>query len=116
MAQPRPPAAYLRATQGCAPDTLARQHAAVAEAAISAGRHDTLLLAGAATVRGNPARVMRLLASCTKHGVAVELVGPPAPHNSGTMPGGAPVRGRPDPRLLGKDHPSPPQPRRRPAG
>jgi hypothetical protein len=109
MAQPRPPAAYLRATEGCAPDTLARQHAAVAEAArwrgwptpvvyadvnvrqvadgycpalarleaaISAGRHDTLLLAGPATVRGNPARVMRLLASCTKHGVAVELLGP----------------------------------------
>jgi hypothetical protein len=46
------------------------------EAAISAGRHDTLLLAGPATVRGNPARVMRLLASCTKHGVAVELLGP----------------------------------------
>ena len=109
MAQPRPPAAYLRATEGCAPDTLARQHAAVAEAArwrgwptpvvyaddnvpqladgygpalarleaaISAGRHDTLLLAGPATVRGNPARMMRLLASCTKHGVAVELLGP----------------------------------------
>ena len=33
MAQPRPPAAYLRATEGCAPGTLARQHAAVAEAA-----------------------------------------------------------------------------------
>jgi resolvase-like protein len=125
MAQPRPPAAYLRATQGCAPGTLARQHAAVVEAAtwrgwptpvvyaddnvpqsadghgpalarleaaISAGRHDTLLLAGPATVRGNPARVMRLLASCTKHGVAVELLGLPAPHNSQTMPGRAPVR------------------------
>ena len=33
MAQPKPPAAYLRAAQGSAPDTLARQHAAVAEAA-----------------------------------------------------------------------------------
>ena len=120
MAQPRPPAAYLRATQGSAPDTLARQHAAVAEAAswrgwptpmvyaddnvpqpadgygpalarleaaISAGRHDRLLLAGPATVRGNPARLMRLLASCTKHGVAVEVLGPPAPHNSESMPG-----------------------------
>ena len=60
------------------------------EAAISAGRHDTLLLAGPATVRGNPARVMRLLASCTKHGVAVELLGPPAPHSSQTTPGDAP--------------------------
>ena len=110
MPQPRPPAAYLRATRGSAPGTLARQHAAVAEAAswrgwpapmvyaddnvppladgygpalarleaaISAGRHDTLLLAGPATVRGNPARLMRLLASCTRHGVAVEVLGPP---------------------------------------
>ena len=108
--QPRPPAAYLRTTQGSAPGTLARQHAAVAEAAswrgwpapviyaddnvpqlpdgygpalarleaaINAGRHDTLLLAGPATVRGNPARLMRLLASCTRHGVAVEVLGPP---------------------------------------
>ncbi len=68
MAQSRRPAAYLRATEGCAPDTLARQHAAVAEAARWRG--------WPATVRGNPARVMRLLASCTKHGVAVELLGP----------------------------------------
>ena len=120
MAQPKPPAAYLRAAQGSAPDTLARQHAAVAEAAnghgwpaptvyaehhvphladgygpalarleaaIGAGRHDTLLLAGPATVSGNPARLMRLLASCTRHGVAVEILGPPAPHNGQTMPG-----------------------------
>jgi hypothetical protein len=49
------------------------------EAAISAGRHDTLFLAGPATVSGNPARLMRLLSSCTKHGVAVEILGPPAP-------------------------------------
>ena len=45
------------------------------EAAISAGRHDTLLLAGPAAARGNPARLMRLLASCTRHGVAVEVLG-----------------------------------------
>ena len=60
MPQPRPPAAYLRARL---------------EAAISAGRHDTLLRAGPATARGNPARLMRLLASCTKHGVAAEVLG-----------------------------------------
>ena len=103
-----------------APDILARQYAAVAEAAnwrgwptpmvyadhnaahladgygpalarleaaISAGRHDTLLLAGPATVSGNPARLMRLLSSCTKHGVAVEILGPPAAHDSQPMPG-----------------------------
>jgi hypothetical protein len=119
VAHPRPPAAYLHATQGSAPDTLARQRAAVAEAArwrgwpapvvyaddnvphladgygpalarleaaISTGRHDTLLLAGPAAVSGNPARLMRLLASCTKHDVAVELLGPPAPRNGQTMP------------------------------
>jgi hypothetical protein len=45
------------------------------EAAISAGRHDALLLAGPVTVSGNPARLMRLLSSCTKHGVAVEILG-----------------------------------------
>ncbi len=120
MAQPSPPAAYLRAAQDSALGTLARQHAAVAEAAnwrgwqtltiyaddnvpyladgygpalarleaaISAGRHDALLLAGPATVSGNPARLMRLLACCTRHGVAVEILGPPAAHNIQTMPG-----------------------------
>lgn len=119
MAQPRPPAAYLRAAKDSAPDTLARQYAAVAEiancrgwptptvyaddnvphradgygtalprleAAISAGRHDTLLLAGPATVSGNPARLMRLLPACTKHGVAVVIPGPPVPHSSQTLP------------------------------
>ena len=123
MTQPRPPAAYLRATQGSAPGTLARQRAAVAEAAsgrgwqtptvyadddvpqlaggygpalarleaaISAGRHDTLLLAGPATVRGAHGRLMRLLASCTKHGVAVEVLGPPAPHTRSFRTGGTP--------------------------
>ncbi|HTT51937.1 MAG TPA: hypothetical protein VMH35_11105 [Streptosporangiaceae bacterium] len=111
MAQPKPPAAYLRAARGSAPGTLTRLHAAVAEAAhwrgwpapmvyadnnvphladgygpalarleaaISAGRHDRLLLAGPATVSGNPARLMRLLSACTKQGVAVEIIGPPA--------------------------------------
>ena len=120
MTQPKPPAAYLRAAHGSGPDTLARQHAAVTEAAnwrgwptpmvyadhtvlrladgygpalarleaaISAGRHDTLLLAGPETVSGNPARLMRLLTSCTKQGVAVEILGPPAPHDSRIMPG-----------------------------
>jgi Resolvase, N terminal domain len=136
MAQPRPSAAYLRATQGSAPDSLARQHAAVAEvaswrgwpaptvyaddsvppladgygpalarleAAISAGRHDRLLLAGPATLRGNPARLMRLLASCTKHGVAVEVLGPPAPHDSQGMPGRPARRPRRGRRRAGQD-------------
>jgi hypothetical protein len=45
------------------------------EAAIVAGRHDALLLAGQGAVSdGGPALLMRLLLACTKNGVTVELL------------------------------------------
>ncbi len=45
------------------------------EAAIVAGRHDALLLAGPGVVTGSaPALLMRLLLSCTRTGVTVELL------------------------------------------
>jgi hypothetical protein len=48
------------------------------EAAIVAGRHDALLLAGQGAVSdGGPALLMRLLLACTKNGVTVELLPPP---------------------------------------
>jgi hypothetical protein len=47
------------------------------EAAIVAGRHDALLLAGQGAVSdGGPALLMRLLLACTKNGVTVELLPP----------------------------------------
>ncbi|HUK69581.1 MAG TPA: hypothetical protein VLW50_12660 [Streptosporangiaceae bacterium] len=45
------------------------------EAAIVAGRHDALLLAGPGVLRGGPMLLMRLLLRCTKNGVSVELRG-----------------------------------------
>ena len=49
------------------------------EAAIVAGRHDALLLAGPGVVGGSaPALLMRLLLGCTKNGATVELL-PSAP-------------------------------------
>ncbi len=107
MAQPRHPAAYLRAGPGADPGALARQHQVVAEAArqrawpapvvysdddpgladrygpalakleaaIVAGRHDALLLAGPGMASGSmPALLMRLLFDCTKNGVTVEIL------------------------------------------
>jgi hypothetical protein len=48
------------------------------EAAIVAGRHDALMLAGQGAVSdGGPALLMRLLLACTKNGVTVELLPPP---------------------------------------
>jgi hypothetical protein len=47
------------------------------EAAITAGRHDGLLIPLPRTL-GDPAPLMRLLSRCTQHGVAVSLVLPPA--------------------------------------
>jgi len=45
------------------------------EAAVLAGRHDALILAGEAVVTdGGPALLMRLLRACTKNGVAVEFL------------------------------------------
>jgi hypothetical protein len=47
------------------------------EAAITAGRHDALLMPLPRTL-GDPASLMRLLSRCTQHGVAVSMVLPPA--------------------------------------
>jgi hypothetical protein len=45
-------------------------------AAISTGRHDALLMSLPARL-ANPAPLMRLLASCTCHGVIVQFIPPP---------------------------------------
>jgi hypothetical protein len=62
------------------------------EAAITAGRHDALLIPLPRTL-GDPAPLMRLLSRCTQHGVAVGLVLPPAPEPDLTFPpSGSPAR------------------------
>jgi hypothetical protein len=77
------------------------------EAAIVAGRHDALLLAGQGAVSdGGPALLMRLLLACTKNGVTVELL----PLTAG---GGAAI---PDPPTgLSRPAQRPPADRERPA-
>jgi hypothetical protein len=55
------------------------------EAAITAGRHDALLLPLPRTL-GDPAPLMRLLARCTQQGVAVSLVLPPAAEGPDVTP------------------------------
>ena len=130
MTTPRQPAAYIRAAPGSkqaasqarqavadtarqrgwpAPAVYADQDGpagpegtslAQLEAAIVAGRHDALMLAGQGVVGdGGPVLIARLLMACTKNGVAVELL-PPA---LGTAGGAAPPKfaarlsGRPRP-------------------
>jgi hypothetical protein len=68
------PAPTVYADEDGADDTaLARL-----EAAIVAGRHDVLMLAGQGAVSGGgPALLMGLLLACTKNGVIVELLPPP---------------------------------------
>ena len=62
------------------------------EAAITAGRHDGLLMPLPRTL-GDPASLMRLLSRCTQHGVAVGLVLPPAPEPDLAFgPSGSPAR------------------------
>jgi hypothetical protein len=108
VTEPRRPAALIRAMPGSATGATARQRQAVADAArqrgwpapavyadegrarpddtaltrlqaaIVAGRHDVLMLAGQGAVGdGGPASLMRLLLACTKNGVRVELLPPP---------------------------------------
>jgi hypothetical protein len=106
VTQARRPAALIRAVPGSGTGATARQRQAVAdaahergwpaptvyadengpggtalarlEAAIVAGRHDALMLAGQGAVGdGGPASLMRLLLACTKNGVRVELLPPP---------------------------------------
>lgn len=49
-------------------------------AAISAGRHDAVLLVGPRAIRGCPAHLLRrLLFSCSRHGVSVDYVIPATP-------------------------------------
>jgi len=106
MTEARRPAAFIRAVPGSATGATARERQAVAdaarqrgwpaptvyvdddgpddtalmrlEAAIVAGRHDVLMLAGQGAVSdGGPALLMKLLLACTKNGVIVELLPPP---------------------------------------
>jgi hypothetical protein len=103
MTQASRPAAFIRAVPGSGPGATARERQAVAdaadqrgwpapavyvdeegpddtalmrlEAAIVAGRHDVLILAGQGAVSdGGPALLMKLLLACTKNGVIVELL------------------------------------------
>jgi hypothetical protein len=57
-------------------------------AAVSAGRHDALLLGapGVVTARG-PELLMTLLQRCTQSGVRVELLPPPVPSAGGSAAG-----------------------------
>jgi len=66
------------------------------EAAITAGRHDGLLIPLPRTL-GDPAPLMRLLSRCTQHGVAVSLVLPPAADGPDLMPRPAAASAAPAP-------------------
>jgi len=58
------------------------------EAAVSAGRHDAVLLASPAVISGSsPVLLMRLLHRCTQGGVTVELLPNPAPRGPRPGPG-----------------------------
>jgi hypothetical protein len=70
------------------------------EAAITAGRHDALLLVAPGTL-GDPGPLMRLLSRCTTHGVRVAFVPPGSPGRlagladqeaAGRAPGADPAR------------------------
>jgi hypothetical protein len=115
MTERRRPAALIRGIPGSAAGVTARERRAVAdaarqrgwptptvyadesasggtalsrlEAAIVAGRHDALILAGHGAVGdGGPAALMRLLLACTKNGVAVELLPPPLSGGGAAVP------------------------------
>jgi hypothetical protein len=62
------------------------------EAAITAGRHDALLLTAPGTL-GDPGPLMRLLSRCTTHGVQVSFV---------PLPGGGHLGRRPAPAASGR--------------
>jgi hypothetical protein len=49
-------------------------------AAISAGRHDAVIVPGAGAISRSSADMMAFLFRCTSHGVAVEFLGPQAAH------------------------------------
>lgn len=66
------------------------------EAAITAGRHDALLIPLPRTL-GDPASLMRLLTWCTQHGVAVSMVLPPAAEGRDLMPAAVPAASAPEP-------------------
>ena len=125
MTQARRPAAFIRAVPGSGPGAAARERRAVAdaarqrgwpaptvyvaedgpddtalmrlEAAIVAGRHDVLILAGQGSVSdGGPALLMKLLLACTKNGVIVELLPPPLTRgDEATVPGPLAALSRP---------------------
>jgi hypothetical protein len=136
MMQARRPAAFIRSVSGSGADATARERRAVTdaarqrgwpaptvyaddngpddtalarlEAAIVAGRHDVLMLAGQGAVSdGGPALLMGLLLACTKNGVIVELLPPPL-----AADGEAAV---PEPTGLSRPAARPPEFRERPA-
>jgi hypothetical protein len=101
------PAPAVYADSGAGSDGPEGGALARLEAAIVAGRHDALMLAGQGMVSdGGPALLTRLLLACTKNGVAVELV-PLAPAAAG---GGAAL-----PANAGGGA-APPEPAARPPG
>jgi Resolvase, N terminal domain len=55
------------------------------EAAIEAGRHDALLITDPGAATGTATHLMRLLFRCTRHGVVVGFLLPPAPGGSDPM-------------------------------
>jgi hypothetical protein len=108
MTFPRHPAAYLRPCSGIdrrgmvlaardrgwpRPTIYSDDNGSALDrliAAISAGRHDGLLL-----IAGNPVPLMRLLSVCTKRGVTVSFIPPALPE--GTTPAVAAVAAAPEP-------------------
>ena len=72
------------------------------ERAISAGRHDALLIAAP----GDPSRVMGLLSRCTRHGVAVSFLPAPAASAAGAAAAPAACAAGPAPAPA----PAPPAP------
>jgi hypothetical protein len=58
-------------------------------AAISAGRHDAVIVPGAGVMSRNSAEMMAFLFRCTRHGVAVEFLGPQSTHAVPVRPAAA---------------------------
>ena len=68
------PAVY--ADDGSAPADGNGPGMAMLSAAVSAGRHDAVLMSGPGVISRGPAGLMAFLFRCTNNGVAVEFVGP----------------------------------------
>jgi hypothetical protein len=66
------------ADEGTGPAGSGTPALAMLSAAIGAGRHDAVLMPSPSAMGGLHACLMSLLLSCTRHGVAVEIVLTPA--------------------------------------